>query len=147
MRHPRITVLDRVPGSPQPIQDAAVYIINLPLPEPGMPSTPLATQIHAEMMAHFNTLRTNRSATMVLIVPAMSECGTENTKTPALAEIREFSLLQLANDREVRTPGIIDLLNKMNDSEGRLALVNRVTSAERNGIAALEVRYQAYADR
>lgn len=146
MRPPRITILDRVIGSPQPIQDAAVYIINLPLPEPGMPPSPLATQIRAEMMAHLNTLRTNRSATMVLVVPSFSDCGAESSKSLSLAEIRDFSLLQLANEQEMRLPEIIDLLHKMSDSEGRLVLVNKVISAERYSTVGLEVKYQAYAD-
>ncbi|EED18975.1 conserved hypothetical protein [Talaromyces stipitatus ATCC 10500] len=147
MRPPRITILDRVPGSPQPIQDAAVYIINLPLPDPGMPPSPLAMQIRAEMMAHLNTLRTNRSATMVLVVPSLSDCGAESGKSVSLAGIRDFSLLQLANEREMRLTEIIDLLHKMSDSEGRLVLVNKVISAGRYGIVGLEVKYQAYADR
>lgn len=146
MRPPRITILDRVIGSPQPIQDAAVYVINLPLPEPGMPPSPLATQIRAEMMAHLNTLRTNRSATMVLVVPSFLDRGADSSKSLSLAEIRDFSLLHLTNEQEMRLPEIIDLLHKMSDSEGRLVLVNKVISAERYGTVGLEVKYQAYAD-
>ena len=111
-----------------------------------MPPSPLATQIRAEMMAHLNTLRTNRSATMVLVVPSFSDCGAESSKSLSLAEIRDFSLLQLANEQEMRLPEIIDLLHKMSDSEGRLVLVNKVISAERYSTVGLEVKYQAYAD-
>ncbi|KKA18013.1 Uncharacterized protein T310_8038 [Rasamsonia emersonii CBS 393.64] len=146
--NPRINVQYRVPGTPQPILDAAVYIINFPLPAPGVSSsTSLATQINAELRAHLNALRMSRSATMVLTVPSLSERGTVSTEAAVQTRIRDLSLMQLANERELEMSELMNLLNGVSDSEGRLVLVNKVRSAGNNGAVALEVKYQAYTDR
>lgn len=54
--NPRITISHRQPGSPQPILNAAVYILNFPFPAPGSPCTSFATQVTAELRAHLPAL-------------------------------------------------------------------------------------------
>lgn len=93
----------------------------------------------------------SRFATLVLIVPSLLEQGVGGSveqPVAALARLRDLSFLQLANERELEMSEIMNLLNAVGDSEGRLVLVNKVMSKEGsgNGAVALEVRYQAYAD-
>ncbi|CAI7589236.1 hypothetical protein N7533_009966 [Penicillium manginii] len=143
---PRVAVQQRVLGSDQTVFDAAIYIVNLPLPVLGMESPSLATQTSVELKAHLNVLRINRSATMVLIVPFLPESNNESTEAVALMRIRDLSLLQLVNDQELEISKVVNLLSGVSDSEGRLVLVNRVKSPGKHGTVALEIKYQAYTD-
>ncbi|KAH8701037.1 hypothetical protein BGW36DRAFT_357667 [Talaromyces proteolyticus] len=143
-RHSRIDVQHRALGSPQPIQGAAVYILNFPFPEPGGPSTPVVAQIRAELEAHFNVLRLTHAATLVLTMPLQSERGEVGPDTAVLSQIRDLSLLQLAGERELEISEVISVLNGVGDNDGRLVLVNKVTSALNQGVVALEFKYQAY---
>ncbi|KAH8698803.1 hypothetical protein BGW36DRAFT_293914 [Talaromyces proteolyticus] len=144
---PRITVQHRVPGTPQHIQDAAVYILNFPLPMLGVSSTSLATQIKAELNAHLNAIRVNHSAIMVLTAPVSLEPGLGSTEAATLARVRDLSLSQLGNERELEMSEVLNLLNGVSDSEGRIVLVNIVRPVSNSGAIALEVKYQVYADR
>ncbi|OGE53300.1 hypothetical protein PENARI_c008G11993 [Penicillium arizonense] len=143
---PRVTVQQRVLGSQQLVFDAAIYIVNLPLPIPGMKSSSLATQTSAELKAHLDVLRMNRLATMVLVAPYLSESDNESMEAEALMRIRDLSLLQLLNDQELGISKLVNLVSGVSDGEGRLVLVNRVKSPGKHGTVALEIKYQAYTD-
>lgn len=121
-----------------------VYIINFPLPEPGVSCTSPVAQIDAELRAHLKVLQMSRSASIVLTAPPLPERGTVSADTAAVGRMRDLSLLQLANEREVDMSEIINLLNGVSDGEGRLVLVNKMGN---HGAVALEVKYQAYTDR
>lgn len=138
--NPRISVSHRQPGSPQPILNAAVYILNFPSPAPGSPYASLVTQITAELHAHLPALRLNRSATLVLTAPSLSDAGEVK-----LTRIRDLSHLQLAMQGQLGKCEVIDLLNGVSDGEGRLVLVNQVRSVGKYGVVALEVKYQPHA--
>ncbi|PYI14342.1 hypothetical protein BO99DRAFT_345279 [Aspergillus violaceofuscus CBS 115571] len=138
--NPRTTISHRQPGSPQPILNAALYILNCPIPVPGSSSALVPTQLAAELRAHLPALRLNRSATLVVIAPSASDSD-EGTR---LTRIRDLSLLQLARQRELGLSEVINLLNGISDGEGRLVLVNQVRSAGKYGVVALEVKYQPH---
>jgi hypothetical protein len=139
--NPRITISHRQPGSPQPILNAAVYILNFPFPAPGSPCTSFATQVTAELRAHLPALKLNRSATLVLTAPSLSDSAEGVT----LTRIHNLSLQQLAMQPQLGKSEVLDLLNGVNDGEGRLALVNQVRSVGKYGVVALEVKYQPHA--
>nr|UWK21944.1 hypothetical protein HCALA_g4088 [Trichoderma calamagrostidis] len=147
LRHPRIQIQYRVPGTPQPVEDAAVYIINFPLPEPGSTWTCLMEEIDSELRAHLTTLQKRPTATLVLTVPAMPERGTLHTELGIGSRLRDLALMQLANEREHEMSEIINLLNGMSDGQGRLVLMNKVRSVGHDGAVALEIKYQTYPNR
>ncbi|PYH86369.1 hypothetical protein BO82DRAFT_300183 [Aspergillus uvarum CBS 121591] len=138
--NPRITISHRPPGSPQPILNAALYILNFPIPVPGSSSALVPTQLVAELRAHLPALRLNRSATLVVIAPSTSD----SDEGIRLTRIRDLSLLQLVRQRELGLSEVINLLNGVSDGEGRLVLVNQVRSAGKYGVVALEVKYQPH---
>ncbi|RAH41242.1 uncharacterized protein BO95DRAFT_456741 [Aspergillus brunneoviolaceus CBS 621.78] len=119
--NPRITISHRQPGSPQPILNAALYILNFPIPVPGSSPASVATHLSAELRAHLPALRLNRSATLVVIAPSTSD----SDEGIRLTRIRDLSLLQLARQRELGLSEVINLLNGVSDGEGRLVLVNQ----------------------
>ncbi|KAL8747707.1 MAG: hypothetical protein Q9190_000448 [Brigantiaea leucoxantha] len=142
----RITIQQRVPGTPQSVHDAAVYILRLPSPLPGLPSHQLPARIGAELRAHIGVLRANRRATLVLTARLLPEPGSVEPDVEVMARLRDLSLFQLANDREMETLELLDMLNGVTDSKGRLVLVNKLRSRN-NTTIALEIRYQPYAGR
>ncbi|RAH69270.1 trypacidin cluster transcriptional coactivator tpcD [Aspergillus aculeatinus CBS 121060] len=138
--NPRITIAHRQPGSPQPILNAALYILNFPIPVPGSSPALVATHLSVELRAHLPALRLNRSATLVVIAPSTSD----SDEGIRLTRIRDLSLLQLARQRELGLSEVINLLNGVSDGEGRLVLVNQVRSVGKYGVTALEVKYQPH---
>lgn len=66
-----------------------------------------------------------------------------NADTEASARLRDLSLLQLANERELDLSELMNMLNSVSDSMGRLVVVNKIKSRE-SVVVVLEVRYQVY---
>lgn len=139
-----ITVQQRTPGTRQSISNAAVYIIHLPLPMPGVPSYILPAQILAELQAHVPVLRLNTSAVLVLLARLLPEPGTVDSHVESIVRLRNLALNQLANEQEIETLDVVEIINSVRDSIGRLVLVNKRRSRD-NATVAFEVRYQAYA--
>jgi hypothetical protein len=140
---PRVNIQQRVPGTPQTIRDAAIYILNVPAPATGEPSSSLPARVVAELKAHLGVLRGNGSATLVLVSRVLPEHGTVGTSAEASARLRDLSLLQLANERELQMSQLIGLLSSVKDSSGQLVLVNKLRPCS-SVTVALEIRYQAY---
>lgn len=51
--------------------------------------------------------------------------------------------MQLSNEREIDLSELMNMLNSINDSMGRLVVVNKIKSRE-SVVVVLEVRYQIY---
>lgn len=141
----RITVQQRAPGTPQSVYDAAVYILHLPSPSPGVPSYAIPARIIAELRAHIGVLRASARATLVLTVRLLPEPGTVDPDVEAIARLRDLSLFQLANEREIEMIELMDMINSVSDGMGRLVLVNKLSSRN-NATVAFEIRYQSYND-
>lgn len=110
-----------------------------------MPSESLPARIIAELRAHIGVLRASSCATLVLTARLLPEPGTVDPDVEAIARLRDLSLLQLANEREMEMLELMDILNSVRDSMGRLVLVNKLRSRN-NATVAFKVQYQAYAD-
>ncbi|KAL4872640.1 histidine phosphatase superfamily [Aspergillus spectabilis] len=117
---PNITIQQRTPTTPQPISDASVYILHLPSPSPTTPFGTLAARIIAELRAHLDVLHLNPSATLILTPRLLPDPGAVNPDVEATARLRDLSLLQLANEREVELAELLGILNTVSDSMGRM---------------------------
>ncbi|KAH8807219.1 O-methyltransferase family protein [Xylogone sp. PMI_703] len=136
----RITAQRRTPGARQMVGEAAVYILRHPSPSlsAGAPS-----RILAELHAHLGVLRANSVATLVLLLHLLPEPGTVDPDVEAIARLRDLTLLQLTNEREMEMEDLVDMVNSVHDGAGRLAVINKFRS--RNSLTvALGIRYQAY---
>ncbi|KKK27043.1 hypothetical protein ARAM_005679 [Aspergillus rambellii] len=138
-----VSVQQRAPATPQLVSDAAVYILNLPSPSPSTSFSSLFGRIMAELRAHLDILRANPAATLVLIPRLLPETGTVNPEVEASARLRDLSLLQLANERELELAELLNMLHSVSDNMGRLVVVNKLQSRDSVAIV-LEVRYQTY---
>jgi hypothetical protein len=136
----RITVQKRMPAAVQVVKDAAVYILRLTTPSPSPPA-----QILAELSAHLGVLRANALATLILAPPLLPEPGTVDPDVEAMARLRDLSRLQLTNECGLELDELIEMINSVHDSRGRLVVVNKLRSRN-SATVALGVRYQAYAN-
>ncbi|KAL8830461.1 MAG: hypothetical protein Q9191_001423 [Dirinaria sp. TL-2023a] len=136
----RITVQKRMPAATQVVKDAAVYILRLTTPCPSLPTT-----IIAELSAHLGVLRANASATLILAPPLLPEPGTVDPDVEAMARLKDLSHMQLTNECGLGLSELIEMVNSVHDSRGRLVVVNKLRSHDRATVA-LGVQYQAYAD-
>ena len=134
----RIKVQKRMPAAVQVVKDAAVYILRLTTPSP-------PAQILAELSAHLGVLRANALATLILAPPLLPEPGTVDLDVEAMARLRDLSRLQLTNECGLELDELIEMINSVHDSRGRLVVVNKLRSRN-SATMALGVRYQAYAD-
>ena len=143
----RITVQERVPGRQQTVKDAAVYILHLPMPSPGMSSDSIPASILAELRAHFGVLRANRNSVTLILAPRLlPEPGSVDPDIEAIARTRDLSHLQLANEREMEIGELVEMVKGVHDSTGWLVVANSFRSRN-SATMALSIKYQAYADR
>ena len=136
----RITVQKRMPAAIQVVKDAAVYILRLTSPSHSLPAL-----ILAELHAHIGVLRANALATLILTPRLLPEPGTVDPHVEAMARLRDLSHLQLTNEPGMELGDLIEAVNSVHDSKGRLVVVNKLRSRN-SATVALGVKYQAYGD-
>lgn len=143
----RITVQKRAPGALQTVEDAAVYILHLPAPSPGVPSDSFPARILAELRAHLGVLRANKtSVTLVLAPHLLPEQGTVDPDIEAMARLRDLSRLQLANECEMEMRELVKTVNSVHDSMGWLVVINKLHS-HNSATVAVGIKYQVYTNR
>jgi hypothetical protein len=144
-----VTVKTRMPGSAQTIEDAAVYILQLPhssqalLRSDGQQA--LDSHLQAELRAHIGVLRSNPSTTLILTPRLLPEPGALDPDVEAHARLRDISRLQLRDERDWDLNEFMNALNKIQDNTGRLIVVNQL-SLPRTTMMALGVKYQSHTD-
>jgi hypothetical protein len=141
----RITLQQRTPSAPQSVKNAAVYILRLPSPSPSLPSSSITSRAASELSAHLDVLRANPGSRLMLTALVLPAPGTVDPDTEAAARLRDLSLMQLANGRQVERAELVDVLKRVRDSSGGLVLTNEIRSPS-SPLVAFEVRYQAYND-
>ncbi|KAK8022716.1 conidial yellow pigment biosynthesis polyketide synthase [Apiospora rasikravindrae] len=134
-----VAVSYRASGSFQPVEDAAVYIIQCSrsnsqqIPE---------TDLQAELRAHKGILRNNPSATVVLTPRLLPALGALDPSVETVARLRDMSRLQLTNERDTELDEFVGALDTVQDGTGRLVVVNQL-SLRRTTMMALGVKYQS----
>ncbi|KAK0644847.1 Trypacidin cluster transcriptional coactivator tpcD [Lasiodiplodia hormozganensis] len=142
--NPRISIQQRLPGTPQTVRDASVYILHLPSALCNMASNARAAHIAAEISAHVDVLRANTSAALLVLTSHLiPDPGTVDPGVESAARRRDLSLFQLMNDCEMEMSEFTNMLNGSSDSVGRLVVVNTLRSSS-GAPVALELRYRLY---
>ncbi|KAL9094347.1 MAG: hypothetical protein Q9165_003488 [Trypethelium subeluteriae] len=144
--NPRITVTNRAVGTRQTAADAAVYILHLP----SAPSSPSfsagANGALSELQAHLDVLRSNSGLLLVLTARLLPKPGTlPDPQNERIARSRSLTLRQLANEDEMEMAELLEKIDAVRDSMGKLVVVNKLSSRE-NIIVALAVKYQVYGE-
>lgn len=152
--HARVSVQYRPYGSQQTVLNGSVYVLSFPAASPLLPSRELCYRVAAELQSHLAILANSQAALFLVMRGvgrqtegnAWASNGGENPEAESPARIRDLSLWQLADDREVELCDIFDLVSQVQDSLGSLTVVNRM-SAQRGPTVALEIRYQVHSKR
>ncbi|RYP10915.1 hypothetical protein DL764_000351 [Monosporascus ibericus] len=144
--HHRITVQQRMPGAPQLVRDAALFIVRLQ----ATCASAVSSRIRAELGAHVGILRANPRSRLLLVLPSVlrdnqqqQPGGGASPEIEAMARMRDLAFWQLANEREMEMATLLDLVNGVRDGLGRLMVVNKF-GARNHPAVAIEVRYQTY---
>ncbi|KAF2111970.1 hypothetical protein BDV96DRAFT_649336 [Lophiotrema nucula] len=131
----RITITHRAPGSPQPIANAAVYILHLPS-EDGA--------VVGELKVHLEPLRIGNGLLLVLtsrLLPAHGSCVDPDVEADVRS--RDLTLSQLLDEGEMDMADLLDQISSVQDGDGRLVVAKQLRS--RNGlVVALVVTYQRH---
>lgn len=135
----RITVQRRMPMAAQVVANADVYILRLTTP---LKSVPLHRQILVELGAHFDVLRANTLATLILALPLLPEPGAVGPDIEAKARLRDLYRFQLTGQCEMELGALLEMINSVGDSNGRLVVVSRIRSPQ-SDVVVVGVKYQA----
>lgn len=137
----RIDVSRRAVGSPQPISEAALYILDLSISSLnlGQPKE----HVSAELRAHLDILRLNRNSALVLISLILPDTRTDSLEEETMTSLRELCMLQLHNQQLLSFKELSELIHNTNDRMGHLSVVREAFSGTRDAVA-LEIHYQAH---
>ncbi|KUJ13609.1 uncharacterized protein LY89DRAFT_785260 [Mollisia scopiformis] len=139
----RITIQKRTLGTPQTVNDAAVYILSLPSPSPSLPSHSVIERFASDLRAHLGVLHGNSAATLILTMCPLPKPNTVDPDIEASARQRDLTFFQLANDHRLEVNDVEDVINNARDTMGALVIVNRLRSWK-DATMAFGVKYQTY---
>ncbi|KAL2138955.1 hypothetical protein VTI28DRAFT_5995 [Corynascus sepedonium] len=140
----RISVGYRNAGMPQPITDAAVYILHPPAAPPRSPSVSVGMTIRSELQAHFGLLRSGKGVLLILTTRLLPDPGTtSDSEVEAVARTRDFNMLQLVGEGEMESTELLNIISTVADNTGKLVVCNELRSSS-GLILALAVRHQEY---
>ncbi|TQN67602.1 Dothistromin biosynthesis regulatory protein aflJ, partial [Colletotrichum shisoi] len=132
-----LEIQNRAPGTTQNETNAAVYLLHVPDPFFYASSRAHAEACVAELRAHFDRLRTNKTATVTLIadvVPERSCSGGDGDGSPggpaeARARLNDLLLLQAGHDVVFDVKRLQALLGFAREGADKASVVNQLSSA------------------
>ncbi|KAI0126596.1 hypothetical protein BJ170DRAFT_684181 [Xylariales sp. AK1849] len=136
--HPLIKVTFCAEGTAPTVTDAAAYIVHLP------PSSPGETDwgsIRSLLQVYLGVLRVSGAIMIIPTIRLLSEPSSFlDPEAEAVARTRDLSMLQLANEGEMRLAELLQIIGTVGDSVGKLVIANELNS--HNGVLlVLIVKY------
>ncbi|KAJ0164699.1 hypothetical protein CTA2_404 [Colletotrichum tanaceti] len=143
-----LEVRNRAPGTTQDEKDAAVYLLHVPDPFFYASSGAHAEVCVAELRAHFDMLRTNETATVILIADVVPESGglgggggggggggSPDGPAEVRARLDDLLLLQTGHDAVFDVKRLEALLEFAREGADSVTVVNRLSSASHSLVA------------
>ncbi|KAG6027021.1 hypothetical protein E4U41_001081 [Claviceps citrina] len=133
-RTDHITITNRMSGTPQSVTSAAVYVLHLP--------SSLPCQVLTELQVHLPALRMSSGVMLIMtarLLPGQKE--PMRGKHAAVAHARGLILYQMTNEVEMDLCTLLELVEAVRDSTGKLVLVHQLRSCSGMTVA-LVVQYQ-----
>lgn len=140
----RITVHRRNPTAIQPVQDAAVYIVQPSFCAKSTENYEPQELLSIELKSHFNILQANPSALLILAPIMLPEPGSVAVNLEVQARLIDFAEMQFNQRGAVEVTELFKLTESICDVHGRLMVTNRLRSAD-GATIALAVKYQSFA--
>ncbi|KAJ5215000.1 hypothetical protein N7468_010679 [Penicillium chermesinum] len=139
--NPQITIQNRPLGTPQPVTDAAAYILHLPPTACGSARSIVMMELHA----YCTVLSRNRGGMLIATARMLPPPGTVDQEIEALARTRDLTCWQLGLDRDPEVSEVVDLVGSVGDAHGRLVVVDQPRTRD-NVPVALAIKYQSWSD-
>ncbi|KAI1410241.1 hypothetical protein F5Y13DRAFT_168007 [Hypoxylon sp. FL1857] len=143
--NPRISVQKCVPGSPQAVRDAAIYMFRVPPVDSGGfdPSQTRDVHILPHLWAHLSILKANTAAIFLLVAQLLPDPGSVDPDIEEAACLRDLWKMQLANGHEMKVGELIEIINSVHDGIGGLVVVDKLQSRS-SATMAFGIKYQAF---
>lgn len=139
----RVQVQYRTPGAPQIVQGAAVYLYHVPPPSTTRTIDQVLAELDAELRAHYPVLRATPSTTLLVVMHLLPDPGVLSGHVEANLRTLDILLHQLTNQRLLEEQDILDALDRIRDSTGRLVLVKKSIDRHRP-VTVLEVKAESF---
>jgi len=141
----RVTLQQRIPGTAQLAQNAAVYILHLPPPCLSLSWSVFTSHATSEIRSHLAVLRAQPSSRLLLTALVLPSSEATNAEAESAARLRDLSLMQLANGRQPDKGDVLDLLSGIKDGSGKLVVTSEIRSPS-GPFVVFEIRYQSHSD-
>lgn len=139
----RITVTYRAAGTPQPVIDAAVYILHLSS-SAGAEAIDRIAMVRAELQDYLGVLRSSGGILLIPTANLLPEPGSlVDPIMEAVARAHDLSMLQLANESEMEITELISVIQTIRDGLGRLVITKQLRSPN-SLIIGLTIKHEAY---
>ena len=139
----RVNVQYRTHGAPQTVQGAAVYLYYVPPPSTTRTVDQVLGELDAELRAHYPVLRAIPNATLVVVMHLLPDLGVLSGHVEANLRTLDILLHQLTNQRLLEEQDILNTLDRIRDSTGRLVLVKKSTDRHRP-VTVLEIKAEMF---
>ncbi|WQF88455.1 Putative O-methyltransferase COMT-type, winged helix-like DNA-binding domain superfamily [Colletotrichum destructivum] len=134
-----LEIQNRAHGTTQNETNAAVYLLHVPDPFFYASSGAHAEVCVAELRAHFDMLRTNETATVILIADVVPERsggdGSPDGPAAARARLNDLLLLQAGHDVVFDVKRLRALLEFAREGSDRVTVVKQLSSASHSSVA------------
>ncbi|OJJ57384.1 hypothetical protein ASPSYDRAFT_180018 [Aspergillus sydowii CBS 593.65] len=137
----RVTVTYRSAGMPQPVVDAAVYILHVPVLSTGADGM---DTVKTELQDYLGILRATGGILLIPTANLLPEPGSlSDPNFEAVARTRDLNYLQLANEGEMEMTDLFSAIETTRDGLGRLVITNQLRS--HNGLTVcLTLKHETY---
>lgn len=135
----RVQIQYRADGAPQTVQGAAVYLYYILPPSATRPVDQVLAELEAEIRSHYPVLRASPKATLVVVIHLLPEPGALSGSVEANLRAMDILLHQLTNQRLLEEQDILNALDHIRDSTGRLVLVKKSIERHRP-VTVLEIK-------
>lgn len=144
----RVAIQKRVPGSPQTITDAAVYLLRVPSPSASAGSlvfndrASMSDYIRSELTAHLGVLRAHPAAKFVLSFRPLPEAQAGvDPHVEAMARTRDLAKMALTNGGDLELKEVLAIVDSVRDDRGHLAVINKI-QCQNSATVVISIRYQ-----
>ncbi|RMZ73883.1 O-methyltransferase family [Pyrenophora seminiperda CCB06] len=140
-----INIQRRKPTAAQTVSDAAVYILQPCFDARSTDEYAPCELLTLELQSHFEILRKNTSALLILAPKMLPEPGSVALNSEVQARLLDFAEMQFNRKSAVEVTELFKLTESICNAHGRLMVTKRLRSAEGSTIA-LAVKYQAFGE-
>lgn len=135
----RLTIQHCPPMAPQPIWNASLYIVHLPMLALLSSSADLMLRTTHLLWTHFEVLRHNRESKVILVANGLVGSGAIDPKADAPARMYDMLLMQTTSDSQVLTTDLIEqMLANVRDATLQL-VVQKKSFSKTNATVAFEL--------